>query len=197
MGLMTRIGESMGIRGFGGGNQRLSGRGAVEAAVSPSSSSSGGGKIPIVLTGVQEIDAYLAALPENIEKKALRSATRDVAKYTRELALFYAPEDTGALKSAIKVKAKARQRGKGFRHVVGTSVVVGEGMFRGDTFYGGFLEFGTNERQHKSGHRTGRIAASLFDYLRRALWSYPSIKREIYISALEDWVAKQQGAAAK
>lgn len=150
---------------------------------------------PIVLTGDVEIDTYFAGLGDKLEKAALRKATREVAKATRDLALQYVPERTGELARAIKVRAKARSKAKGMRHVVGTSVTVGRGLFQGLQFYGGFMEFGTKERKHKSGKSTGRVPKGRFDFLRRALYSFPTLKQQIYLTAIRRWIGEQQGAA--
>lgn len=81
------------------------------------------------------------------------------------------------------------------RHVVGTSVNVGKGLFTGDEFYGGFMEFGTAERKHKSGKSTGRVPKGRFDFLRRALYAFPTLKTQVYLTTLRRWVREQQGAA--
>ena len=176
MGLMKKLGGNSGLR-----RRRID--------------ESSGAAPERVLTGEVEIDTYFAELPDKLEKKALRKATREVAKLTRTLAVEYAPERTGELVRSIKVRSKERSRAKGMRHVVGTSVTVGKGLFVGDQFYGGFMEFGTAERKHKSGKSTGRVPAGRFDFLRRALWAHPTAKAQIYLATLRQWVAEQRGAA--
>lgn len=92
----------------------------------------------IIITGVKEIDDKLHKFEGKVQKKALRKATRAAAKFVRDDAKALAPHDTGQLEASIKVKAIKRQRGK-----IGHAVMTGEGLFKGETFYGGFVELGT------------------------------------------------------
>ena len=54
---------------------------------------------------------------------------------------------------------------------MGHGVYVGEGLFKGDQFYAGFLEFGTKPRQTKSGANRGRIDEQKWAFLRPALFA--------------------------
>lgn len=150
--------------------------------------------VAIQITGLEELDKYFVGLEDKIQKQALRKAVREVAKFTRVLALEYVPEDTGLLASSIKVRARKRTNRRSERHVVGIAVNVGEKLFTGQTFYGGFLEFGTKDRFHKTGKYVGKVARGSFDFLRRALYSFPERKREIYREILSDWIQQQRGA---
>lgn len=149
----------------------------------------------ITLTGDDQLDAYLEQLPAKVAKDGMRVATRQVAKFVREIAIGLAPEDTGALIASLKVRAAHRRRSKPW--LVSTSVRTGGGLFRGETFYGGFLELGTVERKTKSGKSTGRIDRSRWAYLVPALYAYMETKRNMFASQLAQWVRDQIGAVKK
>ncbi len=141
----------------------------------------------IVLTGFRRVDDRLKALPEKLLKQALRSATRDIAKLTLRMARDEAPHDTGELERSLTVKALKRSRR--WKWFVGSSVQTREGMFTGDQFYGGFLEYGTNRRRTKSGANRGIGPERA--YLRPALYRFPDRKRRLFQVALVRWLRKQ------
>lgn len=143
------------------------------------------GQVQITFTGLKDVDKVLAELPESIQKKGLRAATRAVAKHTLSVAKEYVPHDTGALESSLVVKAGRRSRKH--KHTVTTTVQTRDGMFAGDQFYGGFLEFGTVERKTKSGHRTGKIEENRWWFLRPALYSFEALKLQIFQTHLLQW----------
>ena len=159
----------------------------------------GGGNDPLVnlvLTGDKELDAMFAAMNNTMQKKALRPATRTVAKMVLEQARAEVPEDTGLLRSELRIKAKKRT--KRYPHTIGMTVGFRDDMFRGDTFYAGMMEFGTTFRFTKSrgGTRnrskpkyTGKIDDTRFAFLRPALWSYPERKQAIFRQALVAWLS--------
>lgn len=149
--------------------------------------------VQLTIGEVAKIDAFLKELPRGMRRKALRKAVRQVAKFTRELAVAEAPEDTGQLVKAIKVRAAKRSRAKRWKEFVGVSVEIGEGLFQGDTFYAGMLEFGTKQRKTKgSGANRGMIEPNRFSFLRPALLLHQGKKRQILIDALRRWVRMQK-----
>lgn len=62
--------------------------------------------------GVNEVLAALRQLPTRIENKVLRKAARNASKAVQEVAKGNVPEDTGALRKGIKVRAQKGKRGR-------------------------------------------------------------------------------------
>lgn len=169
-----------------------------------------GGIAHMVVTGVEELDKLFMALPESMQKKALRPAARTVAKMVLVQAKAEVPEDTGRLLSELRVKAKKRTR----RHpyTVGVTVGFADDLFKGDTFYAGFMEFGTRKRYHKlknnktriqklknavlmrKGKYVGEIDETRYSFLRPALWSYPERKQAVFRQALTTWLSSRKEA---
>lgn len=118
-------------------------------------------KIKVIVTGVRELDAMLRRLPLKVQKKAIRPALRDGAKAFAAAARQEAPKDTGALKSAIDVRATTRSRKK-----IGVNVVLSVDRFPllasregGGFFYPAAVEYGV-----KSANRPpDRFMARAFD----------------------------------
>ena len=175
----------------------------------------GGGNDPLVnlvLTGDKELDAMFAAMPELMQKKALRPAARTVAKMVLEQARAEVPEDTGLLRSELRIKAKKRT--KRYPHTIGMTVGFRDDLFRGDTFYAGMMEFGTKDRYQKykskgsrwraakrdllmaKGRYTGKIDDTRFSFLRPALWSYPERKQAVFRQALTSWLTQYRAKQA-
>lgn len=104
-----------------------------------------GGGLDVTITGVKEIDRALAQLPPKVAKKVIRQAIRQALKPVAQRAKLLAPRgETGQLKRAIKVRAMPRRRGR-----IGLEVRVGEGDFKGETFYAAFVEYGTSKMDKK------------------------------------------------
>lgn len=133
----------------------------------------------------------LQGMSKTMRNSALRSATRQVAKMTKEMAVSEAPHDTGQLAASIKVKAARRSRAKNRKMWVGTNVTTEEGLFQGETFYAGFLEFGTDPRVSSKGYR-GQIEKNRYSFLRPALLLHEEAKIGVFKRALYDWIAKQR-----
>lgn len=147
------------------------------------------------MTGDRQLDEYLRSLPVSVTKGGMRKATRQVAKFVWQLAMGYAPERTGALVASLKVRAAPRRRTKPW--LVSTSVRTGKSLFSGDTFYGGFLEYGTKEREHKSGKKVGRIDREKWAFLLPALFAYRESKIQMFVTELRAWAIAQRDAATK
>src|SRR6056297_489378 len=104
------------------------------------------GSFKIAVTGDKEIDRRLRAIAADSGAKSInkemRSATRDAIKtIVRPKVLAQVPFDTGLLQSELTVKAIKRSRSK-----MGSAVGFKDDLFRGDTFYGGFHEYGYHTR---------------------------------------------------
>lgn len=91
----------------------------------------------------RDLEEKLKNLPAAAAKKVIRHALREGAKVVAAKAIELAPKVTGTLAQAIKVRAVKRSRKKR----IGINAIIGEGWFKGKTFYAGFVEFG---------HRIGR-----------------------------------------
>lgn len=139
----------------------------------------------VIVTGVQQLDRKLASMPVSMQKKAVRTATRESAKKVLEDARRLAPKQTGRLRRSLTVRT-ART---GFRHrklprgTLGHEVTTKEGhLFKGKAFYGGILEFGTK--------KTDRIAA--VRYLRNALYDNTEAVRAVFVGSLNKFVTSQK-----
>ncbi len=138
-----------------------------------------------IITGDKALDRLLKGLPLMVQKKVSRQATRKAAK---EIVLPEAkarvPVNTGDLEDSLSVRAVKRSRSR-----FGHQVQAGEGAFKGDTWYGGPLEFGTKERKHKSGKSTGRIdPAKNFAYLRPAVYDNRPQITALYVTAMKQFI---------
>jgi HK97 gp10 family phage protein len=93
--------------------------------------------------GGKALAAKLRKLPNKISNKIQRKGLRAGAKLIQRAAKKLAPKDTGLLRSSLRVRAGKPRKGK-----VAVRVMTGEGDYKGETFYGSFLEYG-----HRLGHR--------------------------------------------
>jgi HK97 gp10 family phage protein len=98
------------------------------------------------LNGFDGLDRALAELEPRLARKIERQGLREAAKVIQQEAVANAPEDTGTLKQSIKVRAIKRKKG-----FCGVQVTTGQGFFRGETFYGAFIEFGHHVGSRKLG----------------------------------------------
>lgn len=91
------------------------------------------------ITGVKEIELALKTLGPKVGRKVIRQAIRKGVKPIQAAAKADAPKGkTGLLKSAIKVRAMRRKRGR-----IGVVAQIGVGDFQGKSYYGAFKNFGT------------------------------------------------------
>jgi HK97 gp10 family phage protein len=95
-------------------------------------------KFSFSVDGVEDVVRKLQSLTPKLQAQALRKATREGAKVIQREAKALAPVQTGALRDSIKVKAGKRKKGR-----ISTLIQVGQGDFKGDTFYGAMVEYGT------------------------------------------------------
>lgn len=137
----------------------------------------------MTLEGVEHLekilDGIVAEDGSKAMNKALRQATRKVCKEVllpRVKDLI--PSDSGDLENALVVRAVKRSRGK-----VGHFVGFRDPLFKGDTFYGGFVEFGHEDRGG------GHVPADSF--LRRPLYENESQIRAVIEQELRQWVQER------
>lgn len=125
-----------------------------------------------LISDIAELDRKLAELPKKLRNKGATKATRAAAKIVLVDAKQLVPHDTGALEASIKVRARKRsRRNKG---TVGHSVTTSEGLFKGDEFYGGFVELGTEKWEGDP-------------YLRPAIWGNQIRIKQEFVNILRNW----------
>jgi len=123
-----------------------------------------GGGVSITGIGFPELERKLKELAPKVQKKVVRSAMRRVAKdIVLPAARSGAPVRSGVLKASLAVKAmKARKRA-----VFGVQVQTREGWFKGEAYYGAFVELGTRTMKAKPylrpalNENRGRITSEL------------------------------------
>lgn len=98
------------------------------------------------IEGADQLRKKLLALEPRIAKKVVRQAVRPAAKLIQDAAKANVAVDTGKLKRSLKVRSLKRSRNR-----IGVQVSTNstDNLFKGNTFYGGFLEYG-----HRLGKRT-------------------------------------------
>ena len=101
------------------------------------------GAFSFQLTGDKQLDAFFRTFPMKVQKKVVRKPLRDGAKIINDAAKTIAPVQSGQLRRALKVRAAKRSRRN--KNVVTVRPQIGEGDFKGDTFYGAFVEYGTKK----------------------------------------------------
>lgn len=149
--------------------------------------------ISMSLTGSEAAARLFDELPDKVRKGAIRKALRAAAKTVAADARRGAPHLTGDLESSIKVRAAKGSKGKRLpKGQVGIAVSSSAtaNMYEGKTFYGGFIEFGTTQRETKEGKNRGSIDANPF--LRPALWNNASELRRQFRKHIRDFVNSQQ-----
>ena len=90
--------------------------------------------------GFDRIAQLLEQLPENLRRKALKDGLRKGSEVIADEARRLVAVDTGQLRDSIRVRPATKLRNKAT--AVGYRVVAGDGDYKGDTFYGSFLEYG-------------------------------------------------------
>jgi len=94
----------------------------------------------VKVTGGKQIEKALKELEPKLAKKVVRKACRDGAKVLKEEIEKTAPQDTGALAASVKIKTKFR------KGIASATAEIGEGNFKGETFYAAMVEFGTSKQ---------------------------------------------------
>jgi HK97 gp10 family phage protein len=93
------------------------------------------------ITGIAELDATLNEMEKRTMRKHVARAVRTVAKKVLAEAKMLVPVDEGELKKSLKIRRAKRSRK--LKNQVVDQVFTGEGFFKGDQYYGGFVEYGT------------------------------------------------------
>ncbi len=111
---------------------------------------------------------------------ALRKATRKAAKQIILPAVKAAiPVDSGELEDALQVRALKSKKGR-----VGATVGFPDPLFKGDTFYGGFLEFGWKNTKRGYGVPGDK-------FLRRSLYENEAAVEASVREDLAAWIAER------
>ena len=110
--------------------------------------------IHIELQGVEELRRKLLALEPKVARKVLRKALRAGAKIVHARAKQNIPQGgTGVFARSLKVRAMKRTR----RKTIGVAVETREGWYKGEAFYGAFVEFGHKQGSRKLGDARKQI----------------------------------------
>lgn len=100
-------------------------------------------KISNVRFGVAKFDRPLKQLETRLQRKVIRQALRAGARVILPEAKANAPVgETGNLKDSIRVWALKRSRRR-----IGVKVGSSTHAYKGDQFYGAFIEFGTSKME--------------------------------------------------
>jgi len=144
-------------------------------------------KTGIQVTGDLELDKLLTAIAKEDGIKSINAAMRKATrKVTRQYVLpsvrRYIPSDTNFLESQLKVRSLKRSRlRQGHQVTLG-----GDPLFKGDSYYGGYIEYGTKARYHKSGKYVGYIEED--SYLRRGLYENKAIATKVFSDHMYQWI---------
>lgn len=143
----------------------------------------------VIITGDVELDRELAALTAEEHPRSINAALRRYIRQTlREIVQPKVIEliavDTGELEANVVIRALKRSRNR-----VGFWVGFPDPLFQGDTYYGGYIEFGWDH--------VGGMHIEADSYLRRAL--YPETDRIIARLHLlvRQWIDERNGQQAE
>ena len=100
---------------------------------------------PVVkLIGDKRLARKFKNMEPKLQKKILRSSLRKAARPIQQAAKQNVPVQSGDLRRSIKIRAAKRSRRTRNQVGIRISTNSGDNLFQGQTFYGGFLEFGTS-----------------------------------------------------
>lgn len=98
------------------------------------------------IKGLKEIQRAYRELPKRVASKVVRQAIRKALKPMQAEVKARSPRGaTGMLAKAPRLRARKKVK----RGVIALNVQIGEGNFKGKTFYGGFQNFGTKRIKAK------------------------------------------------
>jgi len=96
-------------------------------------------KFSVEIKGLRELDQQLKMLEPNVRKRLGRAALKAGAKLILAKAKMNAPVATGKLRDSLVVKSGRTRK----PNTVNVLMMIKEGWYKGETFYGAFVEFGT------------------------------------------------------
>ena len=133
-----------------------------------------GGGVQLDLIGDEAVQRKFKALEGKLQKKFARKSMRKAAKVIQKEAKARVPTGkTGMLKKNIKVRSAKRSRSR-----IGINVVVGEGWYTGEQFYGAFVELGTSKQPARP-------------FMRPALEDKRDEARRVLVDELQDLIQKE------
>ncbi len=132
--------------------------------------------IKIDVQGLKQLFATIDTMPDRVGKKIVKRAAREAARPVLETAKQLAPVNTGLMRGALKIRALKRTRRS---RRIGVRIVLGEGFFKGHSFYGAFQELGTK-----------KMAARRF--MRDAKDQHEGTVREIFRQKLKAIIAEEK-----
>lgn len=100
-------------------------------------------RVKFGILGVREIRKAYQNLPKKVANKVVRQAVRTSLKPMHQAAKQDAPKgETGLLKRSMKLRVRAKKK----RGTIAMDVRTGDGDFKGATYYGGMVNFGTKRQ---------------------------------------------------
>jgi len=130
-------------------------------------------KAKVFLTGDKALDKKLSTLEGKVRNKIARKAIRKAAKPVLDAAKANVPVESGKLRKSLTIRALRKSSKNKFR--VGARVTTRDGLFSGETFYGGFVEFGTATQAPRPflipalASNSGRVDSILREEIRTAI----------------------------
>lgn len=106
----------------------------------------GGQLLDIIIRNKGRAAKKLARAKDKIARKAQVRALRAAAKPVLRDAKLFVNTRTGTLEDSLRIRAGRRRRNS-----VSIRVMTADGFFKGDAFYGAFVEYG-----HRLGKRPGK-----------------------------------------
>ena len=95
----------------------------------------------VKVSGGKEIIQALKELEPKLAKKVVRKACRDGATILKKEIEQEAPKATGALAESVKIKTRFK------KGTFTANAEIGEGAYKGMTYYAAFVEFGTSKME--------------------------------------------------
>ena len=141
-----------------------------------------GNKFTVTITpSVASVEKKLKELEPKIAKKIVRDSLKAGAKPVLAAAQAKVPVKSGLLRRNIKIRAGKRSR-------AGQSVVVGfkDGAFKGDAFYGAFIEWG-----HQAGKGANAKTVPAQPFLRPAIDEQEERAAKIIIDGIWAGISKE------
>lgn len=139
-------------------------------------------KQSLVVTNLGEIDAVFSELNKGLQNRVLSYATREAARPVLAKAKSLVPVRTGNLRRSLAIRAMKRTRRR--KYIRGVLVTTRDGMFKGEQFYGGFVEFGTKRARAKP-------------FLRPAVDAEAGRARLIFRHAIQEGLSREAARASK
>jgi HK97 gp10 family phage protein len=113
-----------------------------------------------MMYGFDELEKMLGQLAKSMSKTVMKNALKKAAVPIRDEAIQNAPGGpTGNLKKGIKISTQLTRRQRRYRKLGEAEVFVGTAP---PAYHGHLVEFGTIEREWKSGKSTGRMTGKPF-----------------------------------